>query len=233
MDAAPQKKQKPVAFILLVCMVLIIVIATGIFLMKSNITPQKIDTVKKSDCQYDKPVCDFLSKLNTKNAVYSGPITTTITITKPNKPPQTDHVVFQTDAKNNLHITSAKNDKTNNEVVMIGNTLYMKNLSSGVWQEQNSLNAAMFSNFREKALNQVKKTDANTTYTYIGTENCASLSCLKYQVTTPSMGKATEYVFFDNQDYLLRKFLNTAADKTTTEATFSYTPLSITPPLTK
>lgn len=226
MESAPHKKQKPLYLILLMCSVLLLVIVVGLFLIKSSTTSNnRVSTT--TSCTYDKNVCLFLKKLQDPDHFYNVPLTATITVSTMNKP--TGQVVLATDTKNNVYVTSSESGKIQAELLVIDAVLYKKN-AAGTWQQQDGVDNQALLQFRQKALKQASMQTKTTTYTQLGKENCGSLTCYQYQVSTPNLGNAKTYIFFDTNDYLLRKVVNQTQNGTMTETIFAYTPLSITPP---
>lgn len=224
MESAPHKKQKPLYLIFLMCSVLLLVIVIGLFLLKSSTTSEKIASA--AACDYDRHVCQFLQKLHDPDQFYAMPLTATISVSTMNKP--TGQVMLAADTNNNVYVTSSESGKIQAELLVIGDALYKKT-ASGTWQQQEGADSQAFLQFRQKALNEANIRGKTTTYTALGKENCGLLTCFKYQITAPSLGSAKVYVFFDTTMYLLRKIIH-QAQNTTTETTFAYTPLTITPP---
>jgi len=57
------------------------------------------------------------------------------------------------------------------------------------------------------------------TYKKVNTEACGNLTCFKYQVlnTTPTESTETQYMWFDNKGFMLRKYSTSRAATTSTE----------------
>lgn len=225
MDYASEKKQKPLSVIILTCIVLLIVMMIGIYMIKGTTTPPQKTAMIKS-CLYDAPICSFLAKLKSPNEFYNGPITATISVSDAKN--QKGEVMLQADTKNNVYITSTQSGKPQTELLTIGALLYKKD-ANGVWKKQTNIDNNEIAQFRQKAVQQVNKSGENITYTAMGEEPCGNLVCLKYAVSQPSQ-IAKDIIYFDTKDYVLRKFVSEEPNGNTTVTTFAYTPLTITPP---
>jgi hypothetical protein len=227
MDSAHHKKQKPVSLIILICIVLLGVIATGIMLITSTAAPTSLTTIKKS-CMYDEAICTYLTNFSQNSPLYTGPITATISVTQPEK--GKGEVILQSDSHNNIYALLSQNGKTQGEILLIDNKLFKKN-TQGNWQEQQNLENDTITQFRVKAFQQVNRSGKNITYTYIDTQPCGKYTCMQYQIETPTLGKTKEFIFFDTNDYVLRKIVQQTPDGLETQTTFAYTPVVVTPPV--
>lgn len=71
---------------------------------------------------------------------------------------------------------------------------------------------------------------AKTIYQKQGKEACGSLTCFKYKIVDPANTSSTDYIWFDDKSYLLRKMRNESTDGAVSEQTFSYENISVTVP---
>jgi len=232
MDSRPSTHQKPLSYIILICAVLLLVIVLGMYMVKSSTTNSKTTpkTLTTNTCTQDEAMCAFLEKVADKDKYYTMPITATISISTINSATPTGQVVLQADTKNNVYVTSSESGKIQGELLLVNDTLYKKNLVKGNWQKQNSLNTQAFIEFRQKALNEIKVPNEKIAYTLIGKETCGSQTCFVYQFINAERSSIKETIYFDTNDYLLRKLVSQTANGTTTETSFSYNDLTITPP---
>jgi hypothetical protein len=69
-----------------------------------------------------------------------------------------------------------------------------------------------------------------TTYKNLGTEACEKLTCYKYQVIDTGVPDDTQYIWFDNKDYQLRRTRYEGKDGSVSESTYSYNKFNITVP---
>ena len=231
MESAPFKKQKSLSQILLICVVLLIVVMIGIFLMRTTMTQIATKKSITKICLYDEHVCTFLTKLNNPQQFYNEPITATISLTSTNT--VKGKVILQADMKNNVYATLSQNGKPSGEILVIGSMLYKKD-PEGVWQEQQNLGNNTVTQFRTKAFQEVNKSGKDISYMFINaTSPCDIYTCMQYQLMAPTLGKNKEFVFFDTKNYLLRKTVTQTPEGNITETSFAYTPLTITLPPTK
>ena len=99
------------------------------------------------------------------------------------------------------------------EIISINDTLYTK-ATDGTWVKQTLPKAE--ANKNTESVNMplpeaVKGTDATkVSYKKMGTGDCGSETCLKYQVSDPAAPKTVTYIWFDNKDYQLRRMQSTA-----------------------
>ncbi len=115
------------------------------------------------------------------------------------------------------------------EVITIGNTIYTK--AGGVWwkevvkQTSSNKSSSSSSHDNTKDFAAVKPTQ----YSASGKEACGKLHCYKYKVNDPGNPDTEEFIWFDNQDYKLRKLSFENAD-TTSEQTYEYVKVHISEP---
>lgn len=118
------------------------------------------------------------------------------------------------------------------ETITIDNTMYTK-APNGVWWQQTLKSEENTSKldftFDDSSDDSEKKDAPKTTYKNLGTETCGDLTCHKYQVLTEG-SEDIEYIWFDTEDYQLRKTRTESKDGSVTEGTFSYDKISITAP---
>lgn len=119
------------------------------------------------------------------------------------------------------------------ETINIGDTTYTKDMSDGKWWKQtvaktetNSTEEAKV-DFEEPT--DDKPAEQQTTYKLIAKEACGDLTCFKYQVLDPANKETVEYIWFDTEDYQLRK-TRTESKGDVYEAVFSYTKIEINEP---
>jgi hypothetical protein len=67
---------------------------------------------------------------------------------------------------------------------------------------------------------------SKTTYKLISKEACGSMQCFKYQIIDSEDTESTNYVWFDDKDYLARKTLSEYADGKY-EATYEYSNITV------
>lgn len=229
MEIASEKKQKPLPYIILICTVLLLVIVLGMYMVKSTTTtPQKSKKIVTQTCIHEKDVCLFLEKIGKQKEFYTGPMTATIVVSSSNKP--TGQVVLQTDTKNNVYVTSSESGKMQGALLLVDATLYKKNVLQNTWQKQSDTNATAFMEFRQKVLATVKTQNTDITYTRVGNEPCGTLTCVTYTVSKPTINTGKETISFDTKNYLLRKITALTQNGVTTETSFSYTDVQLTPP---
>ncbi|HYH74932.1 MAG TPA: hypothetical protein VD735_03145 [Candidatus Saccharimonadales bacterium] len=181
------------------------------------------DKLKNATCDYDdKDVCKFITSWKASDQytatakLASDGGTTTVTIkTTGDK----SHTIMTGD--------------TPYEAIVIDDATYIR-ATSGTWWKQavdsNGDTVGPVDNFDGKLEIEEPNKDT-TTYTKVGKESCDNRTCFKYQVTTDvDGGTYKQYVWFDDQDYRLRRVQTLEGDTVTHNTTISYEKVSIKAP---
>ena len=133
----------------------------------------------------------------------------------------------------NSHM-SVNMGKDSMEMINLDNTTYTKDFSDGKWWKTtyDKTKSDQFTKdiVNKDTFNESKAVEDKTTYKALGKEACGDLMCFKYQVIDPADTSMTQYIWFDDKDYLLRKQSTTDNQGVTTESTFSYNNASISAP---
>lgn len=142
--------------------------------------------------------------------------------------------------RSNIHVRYDGNDKFHmkvtganpTETISIDNTLYTKG-TDNTWVKQTVSNAEArktTESIDPQLPEAVKDADATkVSYKASGTEKCGEQTCLKYQVINPATASTTTYIWFDNQDYQLRRLQSTATGGRF-DTTYSYEAITIAAP---
>ncbi len=117
------------------------------------------------------------------------------------------------------------------EVITIGDTTYTK--AGDTWWKQTAKKTDESEptiskddfKFEEPKENTEEKD--LTTYAKEGKEACGKFNCFKYKVVDPENADTTEYIWFDDKDYLIRRTLSEDKDGTKSESVFSYDNISV------
>jgi hypothetical protein len=139
---------------------------------------------------------------------------------------------FETEGKDKTHMVSLMNGKEFSNTIMIGDTSYDKDYTDNKWwkrtikdsSEKEKLNVEpeYETNFEDS-----KEVD-KTTYKKNGKEKVGKYNCFKYQIINPEIADTT-YLWFDDQQYLLRKMSSESAEGKM-EAIYAYDKVSINEP---
>lgn len=222
------QKGSHVLVVLLVIVVVAAVAGVGYYVFKkqkssSSSTTSKAAQEAAQKCEEeDKNICKFFASW--KDSKYYTVDTTSTAAGK------TSNMKMEYVAPDRYHIVMS--GELAYETISIGTTTYTK--TDGVWYKQtqkkedvDKYKSESNTNFEEPAKDTAP--EKKTTYKLIGTEACGNLTCFKYQVINPDAKDTTEYMWFDNKDYQLRK-TSTESNGEKSESTFSYTKLEIKEP---
>jgi hypothetical protein len=117
------------------------------------------------------------------------------------------------------------------EVITIGDTTYTK--AGDTWWKQTAKKAEDTDatvdkdDFKfEDPKDDTEEKDL-TTYVKEGKEACGKFNCFKYKVVDPEDTESTEYIWFDDKDYLIRRTLSEDKDGMKNESVFSYDNISV------
>ncbi|OGK19099.1 hypothetical protein A3B50_03465 [Candidatus Roizmanbacteria bacterium RIFCSPLOWO2_01_FULL_40_42] len=137
----------------------------------------------------------------------------------------------------NSHVLVSLDGKEMTNTITIGKTVYVKDQSDGKWwkqtpeDEEKPETEKMERSFDPKELAKEFKEEADkTTFKKIGKEACGDMTCFKYQMINPAFADVTEYLYFDDREYILRKMVTVAKDGMISESTFEFGKASIKEP---
>lgn len=141
---------------------------------------------------------------------------------------------FETSGQDKTRMVYTQDGKENYNIITIADTTYTKDYSDNKWWKQKQPKETPKPN--EKTTNiqdEIAKTEQpedKTTYKKVGMEACDSRQCFKYQIIDPANTDSTEYIWFDNKEYLMRKTRSEGKDGSVTETTVYYDNINITAP---
>lgn len=120
------------------------------------------------------------------------------------------------------------------EVVTIGDTTYTK--AGNTWWKQavkpaqETTPTVNTDDFKFEEPNEEAPEADQTKYEKVGMEACGSHNCFKYKIVDPTNTETTEYIWFDDKDYLVRKTRNEDKDGSVSEQVYVYENISVTEP---
>lgn len=227
------KDQRGVAMALVIVLVIVGVAGVGGFIwwrvmdaQQSNNSANS-ETVASANCEYDdQDLCRFMTsyKLGVDYKVES-----TMTTDGATQKITTE----STGDGQNMHTTMTVQGRPY-ETIVIGNTTYTKDNSDGKWWKQTDSSQPPASTSEQSIPdftdpNGVNEEGAKVEYKKVGTETCDNRTCFKYQVIDPSFADQTQYLWFDNQDYQLRR-MTTVLGGNNSDFVFSYDNVSVQAP---
>jgi hypothetical protein len=180
------------------------------------------DAIKNAKCDYDdKDLCKFFT-------AWKGQENYTAVSVSEVDGQKTTTTIKSDGEKSYLKLEGA----AAYEVITIGNTTYTK--AGDTWWKQTTPNTTAKEyqdstkvDFEEPAADANET--AKTTYKKVGKEKCGNFNCFKYQVVDPSDSGSTTFLWFDDEDYQLRR-TQTTNTSGTYDTTFSYDRASVTEP---
>ena len=183
------------------------------------------EAIKNAKCDYDdKDLCKFFTSFKAQK-YYS----VTATTKGGDQNGQTSKIETEGD---NSHVTIT-GGSVPYEVITLGKTIYTKGGDGTWWKQTVTSNDSSSTTTETKAptfTEPTKEADSSApTYVKIGKEACGKLTCFKYQETTPG-SKSTTYLWFDDEDYQMRRFQSTDEAGVAYDATYSYDKVSVTAP---
>lgn len=175
------------------------------------------------NCKYNDPdLCKFINgwkdvKYYTMNSVITAKNGTKSTLT------------IKMAGKDRDQMTMTENSVENYNVISIGEATYTKDYADNKWWKTVTSAESTIKTEEEEKIDFDDATD-NTTYKKIGTEACGKLTCFKYQVIDSTVTESTDFIYFDNKDYQLRKTRSEMSDGSVSESTLDYSKITISEP---
>ena len=191
-----------------------------------------VKTVLDSKCKFnDAELCKYVNKgLAQDMSKLNYTIKTASTDSEGNK----SNSEMKMDNKGNSQIVSSEKEKETSNIIVMGNTTYMKDYTDGKWfkmeneSEDNQEMGQMPD--MESIKEEFQKEQENIEYKKIGKEACGTLNCFKYQIIDPNQTSSTQYIYFDDREYVMRKMSSIDQSGYTYEMIFEYGPVTITAP---
>lgn len=233
------KDQRGIGHIIEIVVIAVIIIGVGVFIwwrmygsqqQNNNATNNSAQTaleqaIANANCPYDdKDLCKFMTgwKLESDLKVES---TQTI------EGETTKSTFSSTNKGANSHLVMAIQGKPF-ETIIIGTTRYTKTGDGTWWKEvieQADVSASTSTydpSFEEPTTGSEPD---KTSYKKIGTEGCGTLTCFKYQIIDPESPGTTQFLWFDNKDYQLRRMYVESVDGKF-DQTYTYQNVTVTAP---
>jgi len=230
--------ERGMAHVMVAVLVVVVLVAIGlvgwrVMAKKNDKTPaDKTTTVAAASAAYtsclaqfhDTTLCHFAEAESAKpidKAAYQATLTTDQSGTA-------STLVFAQDGNGNTSLTTSGGSASEqlNTVTYAGVT-YIKNGS--VWIKYPTTSTPAQTTDPSSDLTFMSSLTSEH-FTKVDSEACGSLTCLKYKLTDTATPTATDYVWFDTHDYLLREFSSTDPSSGTTDMKLSYQAVSISVP---
>jgi outer membrane lipoprotein-sorting protein len=217
--------------IILVALVLAVIagIVYWVFQMRNNNAATVANTAVQSDCMKkynDTPLCKAIANAS---ALTNKPYTATANSNDPSQGNATFSI--KSDGKGGSELTITQAGQPTTDIIELGGATYSKTADSNTWIKYS--NNASGAPTETNPANSIKIDDsANSTESYkkIGTEACGSLTCYKYQVIDSANSTTDQFIWFDNKDYLIRRWSGKDSSGATVDMTFTYQAVSISTP---
>lgn len=223
------KSQTGFAPIVLIIIAVVITATVGgyVLLNKGAVSlPGAPGLTLNANCKFNDPdLCKFVNNWKTLNQYSAKSITT------PKSGAKTE-VNFEISGEDKFHMLTIEAGKEIYNVISIGDTTYTKDNTDNKWWKQKSPKQTQdLKNQSEFKVEESSKPEEDkTTYKKITKEVCGSRQCFKYQTINPDLGDATEYIWFDDREYLLRKTSSESKELGLTVSEYSYDKLNIVVP---
>lgn len=179
------------------------------------------------NCKYNDPdLCKFINGWK-ENKYYTANDNSTDKAGKQSK------AIFKIVGDDRSQMIFYEGDKEVMNTISIGDTTYTKDYSDNKWWKQTSKPADSEISNKESEFkfdDKAEETEDKTTYKKIGKEACGKYTCFKYQVIDPAATDSTQYIYFDDKQYQLRKMRTELKDGAVSETTFDYSRISISEP---
>lgn len=184
----------------------------------------------------DADLCKFINRAK-KADYFNGSFGGTSTTTDISQ--RTLKSVWEIDGKKSSHIATYQDGNEQFNMITMGNTLYIKDVQDGTWWKQVQENISVTESidtynpkeYKRKAIEDITAQTDRSQFKKMGTEICGKARCFKYEVIDPTIVDTKEYIYFDDNEYILRKTQSEQSDGTITEMTYSYDAISIKAPV--
>lgn len=193
----------------------------------SNVSQVTEEAIKNAKCNYDdEDLCKFYTGWKAQPSYNVTSTTTQANGTKTTS-------LIKTEGSNKFYMKLE--GATSYEIIQIDDVMYTKT-ADGTWWKQ-TLAKSDLDKYKNQPSTDLQEPSDSTnttatdksTYKKIGKEKCGSNTCFKYQVIDPDDTKTTSYIWFDDNNYQLRR-MQSSNNQYTWDSTYDYTNVSITAP---
>jgi len=239
------KQNKGFAPVLIMVGVVLVLGVVGYFMVNKGKTGGALPPIKipgtaglglNVNCKLNDPeLCRFMDKsIKTADSYVKGFVGTSITTEKSGKKSENTWEM----QGNNSHFTMSENGKELSNMIIIGNTTYTKDMTDGKWTKftykaedgKKSLFNFDPEEMKKQFKDVVNETEDKTVYKAMGKEACGSMQCFKYEIVNPLNPKTKEYLYFDDQEYVMRKMRIEDEGGMITETMFEFKAVTIKEP---
>lgn len=223
-----QKNQSGIAHVLLGIIVVVVVAAIGAVAWKVNNNRSKPSTAINKVVQ-DKCMTEVKDSVFCKFAGAFGNVGDYKVSVNTTAEGSTSVLELANDSKGNSSMVVKVNGQEQGNIVSYSGVTYSKDYTDGQWFKYAASDTTKPStvDLKKEFLKSDFKNDSGQSFTYknLGTEQCGTLKCYKYQETDPAKPTEITYLWFDTKDSLLRRVTandskaNSNADMTITYGT--------------
>lgn len=223
-------RQPHIVAIIVVC---VLVIAGALFTAFRRVGDAVQEAKKPTEqrcLQYinDDPLCKFIATSETEG--FTNVISTTTTTSENSLIINT----LRSESPDKIHSITTNGDIVLSEYILYDANGYVKDTSDDQWVsfvEQDFTPSPAYIIYDLTADNTEDVIQFRDKYTYIGKEPCNGLTCYKYRIDDSEDPELTTYLWFDDQDYLMRR--HQISDGTNTDnIQYSYEEVKIEVPTT-
>lgn len=188
----------------------------------NSVNKEVQNAVQNAKCEYDdKDLCKFFTGWKAQKYY------TLTSVTETDGQKTTTTLKSEGDDKSSMKVDGA----TPYETISIGKALYTK-AADGTWWKQ-TLEEGQVDQYTSNTGTELEEPTAEeadkTVYKKIGKEACGSYTCFKYQVLDAADPETKSYIWFDDDEYQLRRMMNTGGGSSFT-ATYDYDKVTIKTP---
>jgi len=234
------ENKKGFAPILVVALVVVVIAGVAGYIFMSNkggsalpkVNIPGVKTALDSKCKFnDAELCKYINKGMAQDM---SKLNYTIKTASTDSEGKKSNSEMKMDNKGNTQIVSSEKGKETSNIIVMGNITYMKDFTDNKWfkMENESEDGQEMGDMpnMESIKEEFEKQQENIEYKKIGKEACGTLTCFKYQIIDPTLTDTTQYIYFDDREYLMRKMKTEDQSGYSYEMIFEYGPVTITAP---
>lgn len=232
------KSEKGFALIGVIVLVVLIAVAggAGYFVMTKNKDKTSNTAISKADLKVaeaeckkqidDKDFCKFVSSWK-----LDGEYKITVKTSGGSEAPSL--FVTESDSKGNTSTVMTSDSGEETKFIALDGSTYTYDKDNSVWikyskssdttQITDNIDSEL--NFDDSSLPESER----STYVPLGKEACGNKTCFKYQIKDPASPNMEQFVWFNDKNYELYKFMTTE-DGSTSEMTIEYVNVEIKEP---
>lgn len=142
--------------------------------------------------------------------------------------------LYEMSGQDRFRMVSKQNGKESSNIISIKDTTYTLDYTDNKWWKYTvkpeEAGSSTTENIQEQFDIASEETADTTKYIFITKEPCGELQCFKYEIISTDDTSLKQYMWFDDNEYLMRKMVVSGANGESNESIYTYSKVTINEP---